>query len=150
MPWQMSPGDSKVVAAELHRVLSKPPKIEYAPKSTAAMSNVSGQWDLHLDFVLGSADHRLVFEQKGEDLAGSHFGELAEGDLSGWVEGSDVHFRSSQGWEGARFGFEFHGKVNGDSMSGDVDMGEYGPAKFRAARHNYRDGRPPARPIKNI
>lgn len=150
MPWQMSPGDSKVVAAALHGVLSKPPKIEYAPKSAAPLSNVSGQWDLHLDFVLGSADHRLAFEQNGVDLAGSHFGELTEGDLVGWVEGTDVHFRSSQGWEGARLGFEFHGKVDGDQMSGDVDMGEYGPAKFSAVRHKYRGRTPPARPIKNI
>jgi L-seryl-tRNA(Ser) seleniumtransferase len=139
-----------VVAAALHGVLSKPPKIEYAPKSTAPMSNIGGQWDLHLDFVLGSTDHRLTFEQDGADLAGSHFGELTGGDLNGWVEGTDVHFRSSQGWEGSRIGFEFHGKVNGAQMSGDVDMGEYGPAKFTAVRHNYRGRTPPARPIKNI
>jgi hypothetical protein len=71
--------------------------------------------------------------------------------LSGTVEGDEVHFRSSHPYEGTRFSFEFRGKVNGDAMSGDVDLGEYGPARWSAKRHEYRGpNRRPVRPVKNV
>jgi L-seryl-tRNA(Ser) seleniumtransferase len=149
MPWQMQPGDAKVVASVLHRVLSQPPQISRPVKSTAPSANVDGQWDLHLDFALGGADHSLFFQQNGESLVGDHHGEVTSGDLSGSVEGDEVHFRSSHPYEGTRFSFEFRGKVKGDTMSGDVSLGEYGPARWTATRHEYR-GRRPVRPVKNV
>jgi L-seryl-tRNA(Ser) seleniumtransferase len=151
MPWQMQPGDAKVVGGVLNRMLSQPPQISRAVKSTAPTADVAGQWDLKLQFVLGNAEHSLFFDQDGESLVGGHQGEVTSGDLSGMVEGDEVHFRSSHPYEGTRFSFEFRGKVNGDAMSGDVDLGEYGPARWSAKRHEYRGpNRRPVRPVKNV
>lgn len=151
MPWQMQPGDAKVVGATLNRILSQPPQISRAVKSIAPTADVAGQWDLHLEFVLGSADHSLFFDQDGESLLGGHQGEVTSGDLSGSVEGDEVHFRSSHPYEGTRFSFEFRGKADGDTMSGEVDLGEYGPARWSAKRHEYRGpNRRPVRPVKNV
>jgi L-seryl-tRNA(Ser) seleniumtransferase len=151
MPWQMQPGDAPVVAAALARILSKPPQISRAVKSTVPTADVAGQWDLEIEFVMGSARHSLFFDQDGESLAGAHQGEVTSGDLGGMVEGDEVHFRSSHPYEGTRFGFDFRGKVNGDSMAGDVDLGEYGPARWSAKRHEYRGpNRRPVRPVKNV
>jgi L-seryl-tRNA(Ser) seleniumtransferase len=151
MPWQMQPGDAKVVGTVLNRILSQPPQISRAIKSTAPTADVAGQWDLQLEFVMGSAEHSLFFDQDGESLLGGHQGEVTSGDLSGTVEGDEVHFRSSHPYEGTRFSFEFRGKVNGDAMSGDVDLGEYGPARWSAKRHEYRGpNRRPVRPVKNV
>lgn len=151
MPWQMQPGDAKVVAAALNRILSQPPQISHPAKSIAPTAQVAGQWDLQLDFVLGSAAHSLFFQQDGESLAGAHQGEITSGDLLGSVAGDEVLFRSSHPYEGTRFGFEFRGKVNGDTMSGEVDLGEYGPARWSAKRHEYGSpNRRPVRPVKNV
>jgi L-seryl-tRNA(Ser) seleniumtransferase len=151
MPWQMQPGDAPVVAATLARVLSKPPQISRPVKSTAPTADVAGQWDLTIEFVLGSAQHTLFFDQEGESLAGLHTGEVTSGDLGGLAEGDEVRFRSSHPYEGTRFSFDFHGKVNGDSMAGDVDLGEYGPARWSAKRHEYRGpNRRVVRPVKNV
>ena len=37
--------------------------------------NVSGQWEVKLDFMRGSVNHSLVLEQDGGKLMGTHHGE---------------------------------------------------------------------------
>src|SRR5271157_134033 len=44
VPYQMMPGDAKVVADRLYAVLTKPPKFEDPPPAQAPSVNVSGQW----------------------------------------------------------------------------------------------------------
>jgi L-seryl-tRNA(Ser) seleniumtransferase len=141
VPYQMSPGDEKVVADRLSAVLSRPPKI--APVSTPEGQpvNVSGQWDVHIDFQYGSADHTVVLEQDGAKLVGTHHGEFASGDLTGAVAVNTVHFQSSLPTDGVRVGFQFAGTAQGDKIAGTVGLSEYGEARFTAERHHYRNGR---------
>ena len=102
-----------------------------------------------IDFVLGSAQHRLFVEQNGEEIRGTHHAEMTDGDFTGWVEGEHVHFKSSHRYEGGRFAFDFHGKLDGDSMAGGVDLGEYGSAQWTARRHDYGASTGVMRPVKN-
>src|SRR5271169_3928591 len=84
VPYQMIAGDEKVVADRLYTLLSKPPKMENPPPPPSGSPAVlSGQWDLRLEFVHGSASHTLMLEQDGSKLMGTHHGEFAAGDLSG-------------------------------------------------------------------
>ncbi len=142
VPYQMSPGDEKVVASRLFALLSKPPKMAppTAPPSGQPV-NISGQWEVRLDFVRGSVNHQLVFEQNGGQLQGTHHGEFASGDLTGSVAANSVRFQSSYGTEGQRVAYQFTGTADGARMSGIVALGEYGEAKFTAERHQYRQGR---------
>jgi D-glucosaminate-6-phosphate ammonia-lyase len=141
VPYQMSPGDERVVAERLYAVLSKPPRIDEPPAPPqGAPATVAGQWNLHLDFVYGSADHKLMFEQDGNRLMGSHEGEFAAGDLNGTVAANTVHFQSSLPTEGTRVSFQFTGTVENGKMSGTVALGEYGEARWTAERHQYRTG----------
>ncbi len=141
VPYQMMPGDEKVVADRLYALLSKPPKIQDPPASPAGQpASVAGQWELHLDFVHLAADHTLVLEQDGTKLMGTHHGEFAAGDLSGTVAANTVRFQSSLGTEGTRVSFQFTGTVENGKMSGTVALGEYGEARWTAAKHQYRAG----------
>lgn len=137
MPYMMSPGDDKIVAGKLHAILSKPPRPDRPAQPSGPLAQIGGQWDLRMDFVLGSADHVLVFEQKDGDLMGTHRGDILEGDLRGVVEASHVRFRSSQRYEGTRLGFDFEGTVSGDTMEGTAGLGEYGTARWTAKRRAY-------------
>jgi L-seryl-tRNA(Ser) seleniumtransferase len=101
---------------------------------------VAGQWEVRLDFVRGSASHKLVLEQDGGKLVGTHEGEFASGDLNGTVAGNQVRFQSGYGTEGTRVSYQFTGNVEGARMSGTVALGEYGEAKWTAERHSYRAG----------
>src|SRR4051794_30748264 len=94
VPYQMMPGDEKIVANRVYALLSKPPKSEKPAPPQGQPVNVAGQWDVHLEFVNGSANHSLVLEQEGTKLMGTHHGEFASGDLTGSVAGETVHFQS--------------------------------------------------------
>jgi len=136
MPYMMMPGDEKAVAEAIRSVLAKPPQIEPAAATSAAAS-VGGQWDLHIDFLLGAADHNLVLEQQGDKLAGTHRSETTRGDLRGAVEGSEIRFRSAHRYEGTTLQYEFAGQVTGNTMRGKVGLGEYGEGEWSAKRHEY-------------
>ena len=149
MPYMMNPEDAGIVANRMHALLSNPPSVKAQPAS-GAPARIAGQWDLHLDFVLGSADHTLVFEQNDDNIVGTHTGDILAGHLRGYVEGKRVFFSSSQRYEGTRLRYEFEGEVDGDTMAGVVSLAEYGEARWKASRHQY--GRPGGviRPVKNV
>jgi len=150
MPYMMSPGEEKIVAERLYAVLSQPPKLEAPARSSQAPANVAGQWDAHLEFVLGGADHAFVFEQHGAELVGTHRSETLTGDLRGWVEGDRIWFRSSHRFEGTRIQYEFEGRVAGDAIEGQAGLEEYGTARWKAVRHRYGAPGGVVRPVKNI
>lgn len=147
-PYMMMPGDAKVVAQRVYEVLSKPPKLEAAPLPQGEPASIDGQWTVTMTYDRGSAVHTLVFEQHGANLVGTHHGEYVSGDLSGSVAGNLVRFRSSQKIQGTRLSFNFTGAVDGDKMAGDVNLGEYGEARWAAQRHAYQAPRGVIRPVK--
>jgi L-seryl-tRNA(Ser) seleniumtransferase len=138
VPYQMSPGDEKVIADRLYVILSKPPRITPPQRPSGPTASVAGQWDVKLDFVYGSARHTIILEQDGDKLVGTHHGEFAAGDLSGSVAANEVTFQSSLPTDGTRVSLQFTGKVSEGRMSGTVALGEYGEAKWSAERHAYR------------
>src|SRR5262249_4897737 len=70
MPYMMMPGDDKIVADRFHAVLTKPPKFENPPVPSGEPTAVGGQWDIHLEFGRGSANHTVVLEQQAGRLVG--------------------------------------------------------------------------------
>ena len=137
VPYQMSPGEDKIVAERIHAVLAKPPHFDAPRVPQGTPANVAGQWDVHLEFNYGSTDHTLILEQDGAKLAGTHRGEFASGDLHGSVAANTVEFESSLPTEGVRVSFRFRGWFKDGQMSGDATLGEYGKAKWTARRHSY-------------
>jgi hypothetical protein len=149
MPYMMTPGDDKIAAERLFAVLSKPPKVEAAPPLSDSPAIVAGQWDVIIEYARGTARHALVFEQKTGALTGTHHGEIVAGDLRGGVVGNEVHFVANHRIEGTSLHFSFRGHVHGDNMTGTVDLGEYGDAKFTSQRHQYKPQQDLAKLIKH-
>jgi L-seryl-tRNA(Ser) seleniumtransferase len=135
VPYMMMPGEEKIVADRLHSALSKPPKFsDPAPDPQGRPAAVGGQWAIRLEFGRGSATHKIVLEQDGGKLAGSHQAEFYAGNLSGAVAANTVRFRSSFRAEGQGLSFSFTGTVDGERMSGVVNLGEYGETKWTAEK----------------
>jgi hypothetical protein len=132
MPYMMMPGDDAIAARRIHEVLSNPPRIERPSPSGEAQ--LTGQWEVDIEFVRGAAQHKLFLEQKGDTLTGNHRGETVEGDVRGNVTGNRATFRSGHRYEGTTIGYRFDGALNGNTLAGTVDLGEYGKAKFSARR----------------
>jgi L-seryl-tRNA(Ser) seleniumtransferase len=138
IPYQMMPGEEKAVADRLVAVLSKPPQPAAPEPAASGAAPVAGQWEVRLEFGRGAATHTVVFEQDGQKLVGTHRGEFYSGDLTGTAAGQKVKFRSSHRVHGTRLTYDFTGTVQGDRMTGTVDLGEYGVRQFTAERHQYR------------
>jgi L-seryl-tRNA(Ser) seleniumtransferase len=137
--YMMSPGDEKVVADRLFAVLSK----SYPPKGPAQLkppaSDLTGQWNVHIDYVSGSTDHMLYLKQQNNELVGSHQGDFVARDAFGLIDGDSVKIFSSvtESQHGDALSYGFTGTVSGDEMSGTLDLGEYRKARWSAKRHQY-------------
>jgi L-seryl-tRNA(Ser) seleniumtransferase len=90
---------------------------------------------VRIAYAAGTAKHTLQLRQRGSEISGSHQGEFVTRDLTGVVEGDSVRMRSAFGEEhGDSITFVFTGKIAGNEMSGDLEMGEYLAATWTATR----------------
>ena len=149
MPYMMMPGDDKMAADRIKEVLTTAPRAPIQAPAAPSV-NVSGQWDVHIEYLLGKSQHTFFFEQQGASVNGSHMGEFLQSDARGSVAGNEVQVRSSHAYEGTRIGYECQGRLEGDEIRGSVDVGEYGKATFTAKRHKYGQPGGRVRPIKNV
>jgi len=148
-PYMLMPGDDRILSDRLHQVLSKPPHVQAPPEPPQGdPAQVGGQWQVTMEFDRGSAIHTVVLEQNGANLVGTHNGEYVTGDLEGKLHANQINFRSTQRIEGQMLSYEFSGVVDGDKMGGDVDLGEYGAARWTALRHQYHVPGGIVRPVK--
>jgi D-glucosaminate-6-phosphate ammonia-lyase len=129
-PYQLEAGEERVIAERLHALLSKPP---HRPRPNEAPAfNVSGQWDVTMKFVRGDTACSFALEQEGNTLRGTHHGRFATRDLAGTLYGKNLTVRSSYTQNGVRLNFTFNGIVSADAIEGDVSLGEYGTATWKA------------------
>jgi L-seryl-tRNA(Ser) seleniumtransferase len=140
-PYMMSPGDEKIVADRLYAILSSPPASQTtAPAAPAA--DLSGMWDVSIDYTAGGSRHVFYIRQRGQNLDGSHRGDFVSRDLAGTIDGDNVRLRSAYGEQnGDALSFTFSGKLAGERMAGTLDMGEYLSAKWAATRKESGKGR---------
>lgn len=133
-PAAMWAGEYKVVADRLHEILAKAPGPREKKPSAAPAGDVSGLWEARLEFSVGSASHSFYLDTNGNSLSGQYSGRLIKGPLKGHIDGKNVQFSSGGRIEGAGLRYTYKGDFAGDKMSGTVDLGEYGTARFTATR----------------
>jgi L-seryl-tRNA(Ser) seleniumtransferase len=139
--YMMMPDDVKIVADRLHEILSaKRPAWKPEVSSTPA-ADLTGRWDVHIEFAAGSSEHTFHVKQQGNQLVGTHQGDFVARDFSGSISDSDVRIASNVGEvHGAALSYTFTGRLEGDKMSGGLNMGEYLGAKWTATRHAFGRG----------
>ena len=138
-PYQMASGEERIVAEKIYTALASAPRLTAAAAAAAAAAEVSGQWDVRIEYLASASTHTLHLRQTGNHLEGSHQGDFVARDLSGTIEGNAVQISSSYAERhGDALSFRFTGTVAGDAMSGTLDMGEYLTATWTARRHDYR------------
>ncbi len=135
--WMMQPGDDQVVAERLYGLLSQ--KRSPKPATAPPASNVSGRWDVLVEYFSSKSQHALFIQQDGNQIQGSHKGDFSTRDVFGTIEGDQVKLSSTTAERGSgdTITFIFAGTVSGDTISGPVYMGEYLNARFTAKRHAY-------------
>ena len=137
---QMQAGDERVVADRIFEILSQ--KRGAKPATMAAPSAVlTGRWEIRIEFFSSKGTHLLNIEQDGNWIVGSHKGDFTVRDMVGTIEGDKVILRSVERGEADNVPFIFSAIVKGDSLSGDIYMGEYRTAKFTATKYKYKSKR---------
>lgn len=135
-PSQMRPGNAKVVANRLYEILSQkrePISDDMAP----AKANITGHWEVEMEFFTSKSTHYLFLEQDGNWISGSHQSDFSTQEIVGMVEGDDVKLRSNYRAVGDHISYWFSGKVEGETLNGTIFLGEYLTAKFSAKRVKY-------------
>jgi L-seryl-tRNA(Ser) seleniumtransferase len=133
-PYMMAAGEERVVAERLRAVLASPPRTA-TPAPAPPAADLSGGWDVRIQFAAMTSTHTLQLRQRGHEVDGAHKGEFVMRDLTGSVDGSRVSLRSYVGEEhGDPMTYTFTGTIAGDAFSGALDMGEYLGATFTATR----------------
>ena len=137
---QMQEHEVKIVADRVFAVFSekREPKSE---KMTAPVSNLSGLWDVDIQFYSSESRHTFRITQEANWLTGLHQADFQSGNMSGTIEGNQVKLQSSMRIVGDELSYQFSGTLKDDRMSGDIHLGEYRMAKFTAIRSSQKPQR---------
>jgi len=133
-PAALWPGEYKMVAERLHEILSKAPGPRPKRQLAAAAGDVSGLWESRLEFKVGHTSHTFYLDPQGNTINGQYTGRLVKGPLKGQVDGNKIEFTAGGRIEGTSLRYSYSGTFDGRQMSGTVNLGEYGTAKFTATR----------------
>ena len=140
-PYMMAAGEERIVADKLHAVLTKPP-VMTTSTPVAPTTDLSGAWDVQIQFAAIASKHTLQLRQRGAEIEGAHQGDFITRELTGSMDGDTVRIRSFIGEEsGDALSFTFNGTVAGGELSGTLDMGEYLGATWTAKRRTGRSRR---------
>ena len=145
LPFSLQPGEAEIVGQSIRDVLAAASKP--ADQNLPAPVEVSGLWQIQIDFTEAKAIHHVALDQNGEVLTGNHRTLFLEGPLSGTVSGDKIEIVSQIRFEGTHLAYRFVGVVAGDTVNGLVELGssgqsapgplnqrEYGTAPWRGKR----------------
>jgi hypothetical protein len=138
-PYMLAAGEEKIIADRLHAVLSNPPRNDAETTAAPPVLDLTGAWDVRIEYAASTSSHTLNLRQRGGDLDGTHRGDFVARDLTGTIAGNTVQIRSHYGEEhGDALSFTFSGTVTGETLTGTLDMGEYLAARWTAVRRPAR------------
>jgi uncharacterized pyridoxal phosphate-dependent enzyme len=134
MPYMMDPGEDKIIANAMYHHMTNPGHNPDPVVPVGAPAAVDGAWAVTIEYPLGQGNQKFTLQQTGGDIGGMHHGEIYSGRLRGTVKANQVEFRTIMEVPGNAIHWTFTGTHDGVRMSGDADMGEYGPARWTAVR----------------
>ena len=134
MPYMMDKGEDSILADALFKVLSNPGHYPNPVVPGGTPAAIGGNWAVSIHYSCGTGEQHFALKQDGNALTGDHKGEIYNGTLQGSVHGDQVKLQSNMAVPGNGIHWSFEGSVRGNSMSGNVNMGEYGPATWTATK----------------
>ncbi len=118
----------------LHMLLVLSFLLPSASFAQAGAPNAAGTWEISIAFVKGAATHTAIIAQKDSTLTGTYKGEIREGKLRGTAKGNAVDFTGALKIQANTIVFHYTGIIEGDTMKGTVEMGEFWSGTWTAKR----------------
>ena len=96
---------------------------------------VDGTYKVDINSPMGTQSATLTLKTDGSSLSGSSAGAQGTQDFDGGtVDGNDFAFSMSLSGPMGQIQLDFKGTVDGDDISGNVQLGSYGSASFKGSR----------------
>ncbi|HZY62158.1 MAG TPA: aminotransferase class V-fold PLP-dependent enzyme [Edaphobacter sp.] len=130
----MTPEEVKIVGDAIHNALTNPPHFENPVVPTGAPASVAGTWDVTIHYIRGTGEQHFVLKQDGNNVTGDHKGEIYNAEFKGTVHADEIDMVSVLPVTGYPVTCHFKGKVQGNRMSGTLNMREYGEVPWEAVR----------------
>jgi D-glucosaminate-6-phosphate ammonia-lyase len=134
MAYTMEPGEAKVVGERIRALLVAAAKAAPRPAPRPPAADLGGDWEVDIEYIGSRSRHRFFIRQQGAELGGTHQGDFVGRPLFGSVDGSAVRLASFHRDESENLRYAFTGTIEGDRMSGELDLGEYLGARWSAQR----------------
>ena len=134
MPYMMTEHDAKIIADAIYEGLTKPASYSDPVVPAGAPAEISGTWLNTVTYSLGQGEQRFELTQNGNEVTGMLHGEIYNAELKGSVHGNEVKLNGVMEVSGYSVTWHFAGIASGGSMSGKVNMGEYGAAEWKAVK----------------
>lgn len=132
--YMMRDGDERIVADRLVEVL-KTVRGAAAKAPAPPAADLTGRWVVDIKYAAGTGRHTLHLVQREGRIEGTHQGEFLARDINGAIDGDSVTLASTiTERHGDSLRYRFTGRVQGDTMSGELDLGEYLDATWTARR----------------
>jgi hypothetical protein len=112
------------------RAAAAPPEKSAQDKPAATMT---GTWAIEATHSAGTSTPTAIITQSGEKLAGKYQGSYGESDLVGSIKGTDFTFTVEIGTE-QKVKVVYNGTLSGDTIKGNITMGEMGEGTFTGKR----------------
>ncbi len=135
MPYMMEDGDAEIAAKRLRELLAnRPAKPAVDAATLAPACDVSGVWQIHTRYILGESKHSMTLKQEGNVLSGVYRSQYTTTEVKGSIQGDKVEFHVVLGYQSNMIGYGYSGVAQGDTMRGEVSLGEYWTAAWEAER----------------
>jgi hypothetical protein len=85
-----------------------------------ASINVTGHWEVEMQFFTSKSTHKFFLEQEGNWIKGTHTSDYAMQEMAGMIEGDEVKLKSHFNVPGNSINYWFSGKVSNGTFNGSV------------------------------
>lgn len=106
----------------------------FATSLAAQQSSLTGEWVFTVESPNGTGTRQVTLVQEGDSLSGTIASSRAAGDITGWIEGDNVTIRTELMMETGAFTVFYTATRSGETLTGDVDFGDYGVGTFTGRR----------------
>ena len=96
--------------------------------------NVTGDWEMTTQSPRGERTQDIHFEQQGEKLTVTMQIRGEEVTAEGTVKGNKIEWSVTRSTERGDFTISYTGTVEGDTMSGEAQMGDFGSMEWTAKK----------------
>jgi len=96
--------------------------------------NISGEWDLTVNTPRGEMTSTAKFVQEGEKLTVTVTSPRGESTGTGTIKGADIEWTVTRESPRGQFTITYKGKVEGNTMKGEAQMGDFGTSEWKATK----------------